>query len=336
MSLTTKLVPLCAAVAFCLPSFTQAATEVDGIAAVINGEPITKSEVRKAAQVQIHLFLVQNPRMTQGALAAKVKEIEQKALQDLIEKQLILDEFNSRGATIQEQHVTDAVNRFIRERFEGNREKFLEELNNQQISMVQFRDIQKENLVVQAMRSMNSGPRDMIVTPKEREDFWRDNPDLFSSDGYVKLRTITIPKLANNDPSTADAQRQLVNDILSKLQGGADFGAMARTYSMDAGRDDGGIRGTFSRTDLNDVLANAAFSIEPRTVSNIIDLGDFYTLIYVDARELGKVTPLEEVEDEVHRYVIQNKRQEAFERWMDGLRQKANVRILDDNLLSMQ
>lgn len=314
----------------------HSATEVDGIAAVINGEPITKSEVRKAAQVQIHLLLVQNPRMTQGALASRVREIEQRAMDDLIEKQLILDEFKSRGATIRDQHVTEAVDRFIRERFDGNRQEFLKELDNQNLSMSQFREIQKENIIVQAMRTANSGSDNKIVTPKEMRDFWEDNPQLFSSEGFVKLRTITIPKIANRDVATADSQKKLVEEILTKLKNGADFAAMARTYSVDSGAEDGGTRGTFSRTDLNDALADAAFSIEPKTVSEIIDLGEFFTLIYVDARELGQVTPLEEVEDEVRRYVLQNKRQESVDRWLDGLRQKANVRILDDSLISMQ
>ncbi len=326
---------LAAFLGFLSPFITvQAATEVDGIAVVINGEPITKSAVSKAAQIQVHLYQIQNPRVPPQVLKAKVKEIEQRALDDLIDKELILSEFKARGASIREQHVTEAVERFIRERFNNDRAEFLEELDRQKLSMAQFRQIQEENIIVQAMRAANAGVDDKIVTPKEMEDWWRDHPELFSSEGRVKLRTITLPKVAKGKPSSGPSQAQLVREIQTKLRNGADFASMARTYSVDSGRNSGGERGTLSQKELHEDLSRVAFSIDLNTVSDPVDLGDFYVLVYVDAREIGKVTPLEEVQDEVRRYVLQNRRQDNEQRWLKNLREKANLVYKDATLVS--
>lgn len=308
----------------------HAATEVNSIAAVVNNQVITKSEVRSAAQMQVQMLVMQNQgTLTQASLQARVREIEQNALKDLVDRELILSEFTDLGATIRPQHVDEAVNRFIRDRFKNDRKKFIEELTKNGMTIKQFREMQEETIIVQAMRSRNAGSNDAIVTPFEREKFWKENQDLFAEDSYVKLRTITIPKVANNDPNSVTAQRRLVDEVSAKLRGGADFASMAKTYSVDSAAEDGGARGTFARGDLNSELASVAFTIQPRRVSDPIDLGDFYTLVYVDARELGKVAPLKEVEEEVERRVLQNKRQEKVEEWLERLRRDANIRIFE-------
>lgn len=300
----------------------HAAEPYTGIAAVVNGKVITTSEVRNAAQMQVHMYLMQNRGLSPEQLQARVGQIEENALQDLIDRELILDTFRQLGATIQRQHVDEAVNRFIRERFDGDREAFVREMEKSGMTLQQFRKMQEETIIIQAMRSKNAGTDDVIVTPQEREEFWKENRKLFSSEGRVKLRTITIPKEADGNP-----QKAFVEEIRGKLVEGADFATMARTYSVDSGAENGGQRGEFGPGDLNKELADVAFRIPVQTVSEVIDLGQFYTLVYVDARENGAVAPLAEVEEEVHRRVLQNKRQEKVERWLERLRRDANIRI---------
>lgn len=305
----------------------QAAQEVNGMAAVVNGQVITKSEVRNAAQMQVHMVVMQNRGITQAQLEARVRDIEKNALQDLIDRELILDKFKELGATIQPQHIEEAVNRFIRERFDGDHTLFLKELNKSGMTIQQFKKVQEETIIIQAMRSQNAGADEVIVTPQERQRFWQENKKLFSSDGRVKMRTITIAKTANGDPATETSQKALVEEIRTKLTEGADFSAMARAYSADSAAQDGGMRGELGPGDLNADLAGVAFSMPVQQVSDVIDLGNFYTLIYIDARESGAVAPLAEVEDEVHRRVLQNKRQDKVERWLKSLRRDANIRI---------
>jgi peptidyl-prolyl cis-trans isomerase SurA len=307
-------------------------TEVNRLIAAVNNRPITQSEVRNAAAMQVQVLVMQSGRsMSTQALEQKVKEIEQNALQDLIDRELILDSFKTMGATIRPQHVDDAVERFIKERFQGDEKKFVGELKNSGMSLQQFRQMQEETIIVGAMRARNADSVPVFATPDELQEFWKSNAPLFSTPGAVKLRTITIPKLVNGDVSTALSQKALVEEIHSKLEGGADFGAMARAYSVDSGAQDDGVRGTFKKEDLQASLSEAAFAVPVQSVSDVIDLGDFYTIIYVDARDDGEVAPLTDpkVEEEVRRRVLQNKRQESVERWLTRLRRDANIRIYE-------
>jgi len=307
-------------------------TEVNRLVAAVNNRPITQSEVRNAAAMQVQVLVMQSGRsMSTEALESKVKEIETNALQDLIDRELILDSFKKMGATIRPQHVDDAVERFIKERFQGDQKKFVLELKNSGMTLQQFRQMQEETIIVQAMRAKNADDVPVFATPTELQKFITENPKLFSTPGAVKLRTITIPKLVDGDVSTALRQKALVEEIHQKLRSGSDFGAMARAYSVDSGAQDDGVRGEFKREDLQASLADAAFAVPVQTVSDVIDLGDFYTIIYVDARDDGEVMSLSDpkVEEEVRRRVLQNKRQESVERWLTRLRRDANIRIFE-------
>ncbi|MBU6301378.1 MAG: SurA N-terminal domain-containing protein [Verrucomicrobia bacterium] len=307
-------------------------TEVNRLVAAVNNRPITQSEVRNAAAMQVQVLVMQAGRsLPTPELEQKVKEIEKNALQDLIDRELILDSFKKMGATIRPQHVDDAVTRFIKERFGGDHKKFVQELKNSGMTLQQFRQMQEESIIVQAMRAKNADSVPVFATPAEIETFWKENRVLFASPGAVKLRTITVPKLVNGDVSTALSQKSLVEEIHGKLRGGADFGAMARAYSVDSGAEDNGVRGTFKKEELQASLADAAFSVPVQTVSNVIDLGDFYTVIFVDARDDGEVAPLSDpkIEEEVRRRVLQNKRQESVERWLTRLRRDANIRTFE-------
>src|SRR3954451_10867233 len=94
-----------------------------GIAAVVNGKPITTSEVREAIQAQEQLIRIQikDPRIADEKLA----QLKSGALYALIERQLVLSEFEKLGGTIKAQYIEDDINSIIRESFGGDREKFL-------------------------------------------------------------------------------------------------------------------------------------------------------------------------------------------------------------------
>lgn len=305
--------------------------EVDGIAAIVNGEVITRSQVMAAAQTQVRLLAMeaQQSGITEAEFREKASGIEKNALNTLIDRQLILSNFKELGAQIRPQHVDEAVDRFVRERFGGNRQKFIEELGKNGLSFKQFRDSQEETIIVQAMRSRAVGGQEPFVTPAEEEQFWKENKQLFQEDGFVKIRTITIPKTEFGDPSTEAKQKALAEEIHTKLKEGADFATMARTNSVDSGAEKGGERGVFAKKDLNAELSEAAFRVPVGSVSRPIDLGNFYTLLLVEARDQGRVAPLNEVREEVRRRVLQNKRQETIDKFLARLRRDANIRTFD-------
>ena len=102
---------------------------LNGIKAVVNGEPITQNMVDQTVRTQVQVWLMGNKGMVSRSQAEReIREMEDSALDDLIDRKLVLSEFKRLGGDIKDQYIDESVNRFIKDRFEGDRDKFIAEL----------------------------------------------------------------------------------------------------------------------------------------------------------------------------------------------------------------
>ena len=167
-----------------------------------------------------------------------------------------------------------------------------------------------------------------MATPTEVKAFYDSNPDLFRAEGFIRLRTITISK-AGETGDTA-AQKQLVEEVHLQLKNGADFGTLAKTYSLDSASSNGGDRGTIGREteELRPDLVALAFMQPTGEVSQIHEDQGFYYIMKVESRKPGKLEPLsnEKVRDAIQRKLKDDRSVEALDRWLDRLKKTAIIR----------
>ena len=290
---------------------------LDGIAAVVNGEVITFSQVRELVASR-EMALRESLRGQQ--LADKIKETRLAAINDLIDRQLVLQEFKKNKFTIPEYAVDDHINTVVREQFGGDRLALIRTLQAQGYTLQQFRKVETDKMIVQAMRS-RAVKGDPILSPSKVERFYEAHRAEYSTPEQVKLRMIVLHK-----KDGVDAQN-VAEEIRTKVQGGAEFAKMAQMYSEDASKENGGDWGWVESGTLNEALAKPAFALKPGQVSKVIALGENYYLLYVEARKAADTKPLAGVRDDVEKKVQQSERQAAQERWIKNLRDKAYIRI---------
>jgi len=320
--------------ALCLSNISSFAAPIvlNDIKAVVNGEPITQSMVDSAVRTQIQIWLMGNKGMVTKAQAeSEIREMEKKALDDLIDRTLILSEFESLGGNIKEQFIDEAVKRFTKDRFNGDKEKFLAELQSSGMTISQFREIQRDQIAIQALRSEHAGDEVIPNTPWEKKAAFNGMKDDWKTDGSPKVRIMSIPKVTES--KTQEQQKALIDDILSQLENGASFGALAKKYSTDsfADKGSGGYVGVISRSGpLAEGLTGVAYQLGPGQISKPLDDGAIWRIVKVDER-VGQSTPsYEEKEEEVDRRLTIEKKQENLEAWLKTLRRDANVRIYGD------
>jgi parvulin-like peptidyl-prolyl isomerase len=248
----------------------RAESQSYGIAVVVNGKPITTSEVRDAIQAQAQFIRMQirDPKEADARLAA----LKSGALYALIERQLVLSEFEKAGMSIKSQYVDDNINDLIREKFAGDREKFLYELAKNNMTLKKFRDEREKAMIVQMFRTQqvkNLPP----PTPSQVEGFYRKNAPKFREKSYIKFSTITVPKYPVGDANaTPESQKKLAEEIRTKIANGADFAQMAKTYSQDSRADQGGSWGLQDSESINPQIAEAALALKPGTISKVVDV----------------------------------------------------------------
>ena len=104
----------------CAALSASAQSSSNGIAAIVNGNVVTKSEVRDAVNAQEQMLRMQyqaDPAVLQRELAT----LRSTALDSLIDRELVLAEFKRMGASMKAQWVDDDINSIVRESFKGDR-----------------------------------------------------------------------------------------------------------------------------------------------------------------------------------------------------------------------
>ena len=293
---------------------------VDGVAAVVNGEVITYSQVRGVVAPREKLLSAQ---FSGEELIKKVKEARAAALQDLIDRQLILQAFRKENYQIPDHFVEERMHDIIRTDFGGDRNTFIKTLEAQNFTMGEFKKMELEKMIVQAMRGKNVKLQ-MIASPAKVEEYYKAHRDEFTSKAQIKLRLIMIPSHASD--GNAAAQKAMADEIFGKLVKGAEFERMAQLYSEDSTREHGGDWGWVERKTLAAPLEKVAFSLEPGKISNIVEFGGNYYILKVEDRHGGDTKSLADARPDIEKKLIQQEAQNLQERWLTSLRSKAYIK----------
>ena len=293
---------------------------VDGVAAIVNGEVITYSQVRLLSAPREKLLRTQ---FKGEELANKIKEARQAGLKDLIDRQLILQSFRKENFQIPDHFVEGHMHDIIREDFGGDRNTFIKTLEAQNYTLGEFKKMETERMIVQAMRGKNA-KGGMVVSPVKVEEYYQAHRAEFSAKEEIKLRLIMIPIHAND--GGAEPQKAMVNEIVAKLANGAEFDRLAQIYSEDSSRDLGGDWGWIERKTLAAPLEKAAFTLARGKVSKVIEFNGNYYILKVEDKRGGTTRSLAEAREEIEKKLMQQQAQELQERWITSLRSKAYIR----------
>ena len=300
---------------------------LNGIAAVVNGEIITFSQVRELVGARER----STAEIYQGEeLQRRIKEMRQGAVQDLVDQALILQEFRKKEFNIPSYIIDDSINRIIRQEFGGDRTAFVKTLQAQGFSMARFRERKKDEITVQAMRQAKTSDN-IIVSPVKIREYYNRNSAAYTSPEQVKLRMIVLKEGSSNGDAPSDSsggKKQMAAELREKLAGGAEFDRLAQMYSEDSTSDMGGDWGWIERKTLNEDLAKVAFSLKPGEISTVTQLDNGYYILMVEARKPAVTKPLSEVQPEIVQALIQEEKLKGQERWLKGLREKAYIKIL--------
>jgi parvulin-like peptidyl-prolyl isomerase len=317
-----------AALALTWSALAQRAEVIDGIAAIVNNDVVTLSQVRELIGARERSLR----EIYRGQeLEDKLKEMRLSAIKDLVDRQLILQEFKKlqeKGAAIPEYVIDDRVQRVIREEFGGDRAAFVRTLQAQGFTVTRFKEIEREKIIVQAMRQSKIDDN-FVISPTQIQAYYDKNKSAYATPEQVKLRMIVIREGSSGDVPDMGSKKELAEEIRQKVAAGAEFDRMAQMYSEDdTTQQVGGDWGWIERNTLNEQLTNVAFSLRPGEVSPVIALENTYYIIMVEAKRSATIKPMSDVRDEIEKNLIQQERIKAQQRWLETLRQKAYIKIL--------
>lgn len=289
------------------------------VIAIVNDEIVTYEDVMLEIQDTLNVLSRQYANDPQ-----KLAEMRQKALRDgieaLVERKLILKEFEDKGYILPEDVLEDYIQEEIRDRF-GDRVNLIKTLEKQGKTYESYREEWRERYIVGAMTRQNVSSDVIIVSPYKIQRYYLDHMDEYQLGDQVKLRMIVISGQKNGARAEA-----LAREIEAKLDEGASFEAMAKIYSDGTQGPEGGDWGWIERSVLRPELNDAAFSLKPGQRGDIIELGGDYYIMLVEAKRSSYTKPLEEIREEIENTLIDQERQRRREQWIERLKAKAYIR----------
>ena len=309
-----------AALMLASPTSLSAAPEIlNAVVAMVFETPITVDDVKlQTAPLEEELFrqFGRNPTLFQQ----KVNELRQNALERLIDRQLIIHEFETEGYSIPESVIDDQVQDRIRRQY-GDRLTLTKTLQARGITYESFRKEIRQKVIVDALtaRKVNSV---VLVSPFEIERYYRENLDKYQQEDRVRLRMIFLQR----QPEDPEAAGELLEEIRAKIIAGASFADMASVYNDGSRRDSGGDWGWVEKSVLREDLAEFAFSLKPKEVSKVLRKEEGHYLMHVEDRRAAAPQPLAEVRQDIEKTLLNEERNRLQQQWISTLRKKGFVR----------
>ncbi len=302
------------------------AMEVNGIAAKVNGSVVTKNAVAfQLAPLRAQLaaqYPRRGPEYEKQLLVAR-----DKILEELIDREIILHQAKEMGAKIPGRIIDEEIKRQVRELYNGSEERFREELSKARLTMEGYRKMTEEKLIVQAMRAQHFSD----AAPPMPDEVAREYAEVKvqmrdTAQDKITFRKIFLPKVVESDPKvTPESQLALAEGLVKQLEGGADFGELAKQHSGDAYAAAGGEWPETNRVDLSPEFAAIVFEAPENKVLGPLEDPNGYTIVVVKSKQLGPPPPLSKVRSVIEERVRRKKTAERYDRWIAGLRKRAMI-----------
>lgn len=299
--------------------------EKNGIAASVNGRPVLDSQVEelyKASELDL-MRRFPDPKEREAERA----KLRSRVLDQLIDQELVLKEFEPfRGAFDSKvnAYAEETIRtQFVDKMFEGKRENFLKELTSSGMSYKKFFEQQRKNVIAEMMRGQFAAVKETYITEEEKAAYLKAHAAEYREGDRLKLWSVTIP--GDDLGSTPAGQQALVREIRTKLASGDDFATIARTYSKDSKAEKGGSWDWVEEKDLAPAMWRVVVKLDDRRVSEVITFGGNYYIFWIEGRQAGKMKPKEEVDAEIERRIMIERKRVATEKWMEKLRKKATI-----------
>ena len=297
------------------------AVVTNATAAVVDDRVITYGQIRQ--QMDRMVPAVRRMSRSEEEFRQRIQQLEGEILQSMIDRILVVKEFEKKGFQLPPGMVDAEIQGIVEDDFGGNRTAFLRHLESRGMTTRAFRQEVEEGLKLRIMRG-RLRQTETMVSPVQMEEFYRENPHLFTEDEAVYLRMIELSAITSEP---ADILQQTADRIFTELEEGTSFSELAAKYSQHRNRADGGLLGWVAMSDLREDWQAAVRSLAPGEVSEMIEVGDSIFILYVEDRREGGVQPLYEVRDRIEEELVNRAARREQERWLERLRNRYFIRV---------
>jgi parvulin-like peptidyl-prolyl isomerase len=289
-----------------------------GAIAVVNGTEISKTQLDELLAQAKKGYETQSQEFPKAG-TPEYQSIQTQYVAYLVELEEFRQAADDLGVEVTEKDIDAAENEVIKSRFDGKRSEYEKALKQQGFTAEQYRE---KALEVSALskKIFDEVTKDVKVSEADVFKYYTENQSQYGTPESRDVRHILIAE-KNGDEVDFAASKAKADDIYAQLQGGADFAGLAKANSADPGSKDAGGKLTISRGQTVPEFDKVSFELDNGELSKPVKTQYGYHVIEAvsDVRK-AKITPLGKVRASIKATLLQQKRNEEMQAWVEGLR----------------
>ncbi len=294
---------------------------INGIAAIVNDEIITKYEVDKENNLLIKEVEKSGP--LPDSEKGKVRSL---ALNRLIDRKLVDQKIKELNITVTDDELRQTIDD-VKKQNKMTQENLIAALRSQGLSFDKYQAQLREQ--IERVKLMGQEVRSKIqVGEKEIREYYTANQQKFSTDEYFRARHIFFRLPKDPDPKELSKVITRAMIVLQEARSGGDFAELAKKYSDDPqAAKDGGELGTFKRGDMIPAIEDNVVSMNAGEISDLVNTPAGFHIIKLEERTPGKTRTFEEAKGEIEDMLYKKKSEERFGQWLAELKKAAAIEI---------
>lgn len=288
------------------PVSTQPA--LDRVVASVDGEPITMHEVKDFAAQHGRPITSDDFANSQTAkdtvkalIGEKLLEQEVKKYDDKIDEGQV-DKYIQELR--QDKHLTDA--------------QFRQQLQASGMTYDELRkrarlDLEKAMMIQQEVREKIEIPDADIQAAYDAH-----KADFTVAKERLRLAQILIAIPPNASPQQIAAAQKKSDMVHARAAKGNDFNDLARTYSDDDSKSNGGELGWFEPSDVMDQILVGVKTLKPGQISPVIRTSHGFHIVKLEDHEVPGIRPLSEVKTQIRAALVDQQSSGQLETWIES------------------
>lgn len=308
-----------------MPSASRAEV-VERIVAVVGDRIVLLTELEDATEDFRQMLSLQlagrmseeeRDRLVNGQLESRIPLI----LERLIREELIYQAAAERGIRVTDEEI-DEQSRIVADSQGITMEELRRRIESEGLSWQAYNEEVRKQILRVKIEQRIIAPR-LDVTESDLLAFYNQH---YASEGPERahLRLIFLPA-AGDDPSARRQVRRKLEGLRKQIGSGASFAELARDHTQGPNAAQGGDIGFLAKGQMIPAVEEAAFSLEPGSVSDVIEGPQGFFLIQVVDRQGGEAPPFDEVRQEIQNRIFAERREQAFNAWVEDLLDETNV-----------
>ena len=278
----------------------------DGIAAIVNNEVITISELETEVRDETVRL---KARYDGEELEQRLTQKEYAVLNKMIGRKLQLQEARARDIKVSDAELDQAI-----EQLRQSRPNIVDSTS---------RVIFREEMIIRRIFDLDVRRR-IVVSPEEVRSYYTQSHEEFTTPVRYHLRQILLKPQV--DETNADVSVR-ANDIVKQFKDGKSFAGLALQYSEGTESVLGGDLGLMQKDELLGPLARALNRLKVGEVSKPVETELGIHILTLEETTPGKLIPFEEVENSIKNNLLQRKTIDIGGKWLSNLKDKAYIEI---------